>query len=173
MGNFIMHQCSPTAALGTGPILELARKQNKRRMKGAGRYLIKFHEGVTKIPEKCNVRPEESRAALFRSDFRGGKQPLCVSGGTRRRAQDDFMPPGPPQSAGRRTQCYLQVGAPVHTANHPLANTQEFLTHSSDRRRDLYSNVASSDLGWGKSHFNNEQDQEEVIKHAPRKVEAG
>lgn len=55
-----MYRCSPTAALGTGPILELARKQNKRRMKEAGRYLIEFHEGVTKVAENCSVRPEES-----------------------------------------------------------------------------------------------------------------
>lgn len=60
MGNFTMYRCSPTAALGTGPILELARKQNKRRMKEAGRYLIEFHEGVTKVAENCSVRPEES-----------------------------------------------------------------------------------------------------------------
>lgn len=60
MGNFIMYQCSPTVGLGTGLILELARKQNKRRMKEAGRYLIELHKGVTKVPEKCSVRPEES-----------------------------------------------------------------------------------------------------------------
>lgn len=57
MGNFIMYQCSPTAALGTGLMLELARKQNKRRMKEAGRYLIEFHERVTKVAEKCSVSP--------------------------------------------------------------------------------------------------------------------
>lgn len=48
------------SVLGTSPTLELARKQNKRRMKEAGRYLIKFHEGVTKVAENCKVRPEES-----------------------------------------------------------------------------------------------------------------
>lgn len=62
------------------------------------------------------------------ADFRGGKHSLCVSGGCRL-AQDDFMPAGPPQSAGRPTQCYLQVGAPVHTASRLLANTRKSFSH--------------------------------------------
>lgn len=74
-------------------------------------------------------------------------------------------PPDTMLSMDRSTGAHGQPS----TGKHP----QEFLTHSSGRRRDLYSNVASSDLGGGKSHFNNEQDQEEVIKHGPRKVEAG